>query len=52
MDICASVDPEPIVTASGSTVRCHLHTTGPVLAGATVAGLQPTGHEVVHQPKG
>jgi peptide/nickel transport system ATP-binding protein len=39
MDICASVDPEPFVTPSGSTVRCHLHTEGPTLAGATVAGL-------------
>jgi peptide/nickel transport system ATP-binding protein len=41
MDICASVDPEPYVTPSGTTVRCHLHTEGPVLAGATVADLQP-----------
>jgi peptide/nickel transport system ATP-binding protein len=41
MDICASVDPEPYVTPSGTTVRCHLHTEGPALAGATVAELQP-----------
>ena len=39
MDICATVDPEPFVTPSGTTVRCHLHTEGPTLAGATVAGL-------------
>jgi peptide/nickel transport system ATP-binding protein len=39
MDICASVDPEPYTTPSGTTVRCHLHTEGPKLAGDTVAGL-------------
>ena len=39
MEICASVDPEPFTTPQGTTVRCHLHTTGPVLAGATVATL-------------
>jgi peptide/nickel transport system ATP-binding protein len=41
MEICASVDPEPFVTPSGTTVRCHLHTDGPRLAGATVTDLQP-----------
>jgi peptide/nickel transport system ATP-binding protein len=41
MNICASVDPEPYVTPSGTVVRCHLHTEGPALAGATVADLQP-----------
>jgi len=41
MDICASVDPEPFITPSGTTVRCHLHTEGPKLAGATVADVQP-----------
>jgi len=41
MDICASVDPEPFVTPSGTTVRCHLHTEGPTLAGETVANLAP-----------
>jgi oligopeptide/dipeptide ABC transporter ATP-binding protein len=40
MDICASVDPEPYLTPTGTTVRCHLHTEGPALAGATVADLQ------------
>ncbi len=39
MDICASVDPEAVTTPRGTTVRCHLHTTGPVLAGETVATL-------------
>ncbi len=41
MDICASVDPEPFVTPSGTTVRCHLQTEGPALGGETVANLQP-----------
>jgi peptide/nickel transport system ATP-binding protein len=40
MDICASVDPEPYLTPSGTTVRCHLHTEGPALAGASVSDLQ------------
>jgi peptide/nickel transport system ATP-binding protein len=43
MDVCASVDPEPFVTPNGTTVRCHLHTEGPTLAGDTVVGLQPAG---------
>jgi oligopeptide transport system ATP-binding protein len=41
MEICASVDPEAFVTPSGSTVRCHLHTTGPTLGGTSVQ-LLPT----------
>jgi peptide/nickel transport system ATP-binding protein len=41
MDICASVEPPPFVTPSGTTVRCHLHLEGPALGGETVAGLQP-----------
>jgi peptide/nickel transport system ATP-binding protein len=41
MDVCASVDPAPYVTPSGTTVRCHLHTEGPALAGASVADLPP-----------
>jgi oligopeptide/dipeptide ABC transporter ATP-binding protein len=40
MDVCARVDPEPFTTAAGTVVRCHLHTEGPALAGATVAGLR------------
>jgi oligopeptide/dipeptide ABC transporter ATP-binding protein len=39
MDVCAQVDPEPYVTPSGTTVRCHLHTSGPMLGGASVARL-------------
>jgi oligopeptide transport system ATP-binding protein len=37
MDICRAVEPEPFVTSVGTTVRCHLHTSGPVLDGAPVA---------------
>jgi peptide/nickel transport system ATP-binding protein len=40
MEVCASVDPEPYTTPAGTVVRCHLHTSGPTLAGATVAGLR------------
>jgi oligopeptide/dipeptide ABC transporter ATP-binding protein len=36
MEVCAEVEPEPYVTPAGSTVRCHLHTAGPVLAGSSV----------------
>jgi len=36
MDICGQVEPEPYRTPMGTTVRCHLHTTGPGLAGGTV----------------
>jgi oligopeptide/dipeptide ABC transporter ATP-binding protein len=39
MDVCAQVDPEPYVTPSGTTVRCHLHTSGPTLGGASIARL-------------
>jgi peptide/nickel transport system ATP-binding protein len=43
MEVCAQVEPEPYVTPAGTTVRCHLHTEGPALAGATVDGLrEPT----------
>jgi oligopeptide/dipeptide ABC transporter ATP-binding protein len=38
MDVCTSVEPPPF-TAAGVTVRCHLHTSGPVLDGAPVTGL-------------
>ncbi len=40
MHVCARVDPEPFTTPAGTVVRCHLHTEGPALAGATVAGLR------------
>ncbi len=43
MDVCAQVDPEPFTTPSGTVVRCHLHTQGPALAGATVGTLSSRG---------
>ncbi len=39
MEICRKVDPEPFVTGRGTTVACHLHTSGPMLAGAPVTTL-------------
>ncbi|WP_117000316.1 ABC transporter ATP-binding protein [Desertimonas flava] len=41
MDICRqeAPTPTPVDTATGAWVRCHLHTHGPVLAGAPVAEL-------------
>jgi oligopeptide transport system ATP-binding protein len=39
MDVCRAEDPPAFVAPSGATVRCHLHTTGPELAGAPVASL-------------
>ena len=36
MAVCAEVDPEPYRTPADSTVRCHLHTTGPTLAGSPI----------------
>ena len=39
-DICHDVDPEAIVTADGTTVACHLHTSGPVLNGAPLASCE------------
>jgi peptide/nickel transport system ATP-binding protein len=44
MEVCAQVDPAPYMTPTGSTVRCHLHTTGPTLGGSTVQLLaEPSG---------
>jgi len=40
MDVCGTVDPEATLTPDGTTVYCHLHTTGPTLAGATVRSLR------------
>jgi peptide/nickel transport system ATP-binding protein len=42
MDVCRTVDPEPTVTPDGTTVACHLHTSGPTLAGASVRTLSVT----------
>jgi oligopeptide/dipeptide ABC transporter ATP-binding protein len=39
MDVCAVEDPPPFETDTGTTVWCHLHTTGPLLAGAPVTTL-------------
>ncbi len=35
MDVCRRVDPAPFAADGDTTVRCHLHTEGPVLAGRT-----------------
>jgi peptide/nickel transport system ATP-binding protein len=39
MEVCTRVDPPPLETGAGTTVWCHLHTSGPSLAGAPVATL-------------
>ena len=39
MEVCGKQDPPPFETATGTTVWCHLHTTGPLLAGAPVTML-------------
>lgn len=36
MDICTEVMPEPTTAHHGGQVRCHLHTSGPELAGESV----------------
>jgi peptide/nickel transport system ATP-binding protein len=43
MDICREVDPPPFVTPEGTIVACHLHTSGPVLAGNPVTFLRASG---------
>jgi hypothetical protein len=43
MDICRTVDPPPFEGDDGTTVRCHLHTEGPRLAGASVWSLPGNG---------
>ena len=43
MDICREVDPAPFRTTGGSTTWCHLHTSGPTLAGAPLSTVQPVG---------
>ena len=42
MDVCRRVDPAPVAAEGGTTVRCHLHTEGPVLGGRTVLSLTPS----------
>jgi len=39
MDICSQVEPEPTPTVDGGSVACHLHTSGPKLAGRPLAEL-------------
>ena len=39
MDICKTEVPPAFVTQSGTRVHCHLHTSGPMLAGAPVSTL-------------
>ena len=39
MDICRSEFPDALPIPSGGEVRCHLHTSGPTLAGAPLANL-------------
>jgi peptide/nickel transport system ATP-binding protein len=39
MEVCARVEPAPYRTPAGTIVRCHLHSTGPALAGSTVQSL-------------
>jgi oligopeptide/dipeptide ABC transporter ATP-binding protein len=40
MDVCREVDPPAFTVGDGTTVFCHLHTTGPQLAGAPVTNLR------------
>jgi oligopeptide/dipeptide ABC transporter ATP-binding protein len=39
MPICADEDPPAFLTPSGLTSRCHLHTSGPTLAGAPISSI-------------
>ncbi len=39
MEVCAAEEPAPYTTPAGTSVRCHLHTEGPALAGSSVADL-------------
>ena len=41
MDVCRNVDPPPFEASTGTTTWCHLHTSGPALAGAPVSTLPP-----------
>jgi oligopeptide/dipeptide ABC transporter ATP-binding protein len=41
MGICAEVEPPVYVAPNGVISRCHLHTTGPALAGAPITTLPP-----------
>ena len=39
MPICAEEDPPAFVSPTGLTARCHLHTSGPTLAGAPISSI-------------
>ncbi len=39
MDICAEIEPPAFVSPNGAVSRCHLHTSGPTLAGAPISDL-------------
>ena len=39
MDVCRTVEPEPIPFAGGGSVACHLHTSGPTLGGRPLSDL-------------
>ncbi len=41
MDICHAEFPEPYPIDGGGEVRCHLHTSGPNLAGRPLSALEP-----------
>ena len=43
MDVCHQSFPAFTPTEAGGTVACHLHTSGPVLAGRPLAALEPAG---------
>lgn len=45
MDICRESFPDEVTTATGGTVACHLHTSGPLLSGRPLTEL--TGHAPV-----
>jgi len=53
MVVCAHEDPEPFEAPNGSVVRCHLHTSGPTLAGASVSALPtaPVGEDEAGRPR-
>jgi peptide/nickel transport system ATP-binding protein len=44
MPVCTELAPAPFLTPAGSTVECHLHTTGPTLMGASVKELRNPGN--------
>ncbi len=45
MDVCRTVEPPAFALPGGGRVHCHLHTDGPLLAGASVRDLNATSME-------